>query len=92
MEWSADALADLDRFAAFLHGHYPALARVVAREISEKADILADRPLLGRLIAGHERYRQLVTQVLNAAYVIQYRVDGERLVILRVFHGRESRA
>jgi plasmid stabilization system protein ParE len=33
-----------------------------------------------------------VLQVLNAAYVFQYRYDGERLVILRIFHGRESRS
>jgi len=42
-------------------------------------------------IAGHEHYRQIVLQVLNAAYVIQYRAEGERVVILRVFHGREAR-
>jgi hypothetical protein len=32
-----------------------------------------------------------VLQVLNAPYVFQYRFDGERLVMLRVFHGREAR-
>jgi plasmid stabilization system protein ParE len=91
VEWSADAVADLDRFADFLHRHFPTLARVVAREMIEKANILSGQPLLGRPIAGHEHYRQIVLQVLNAAYVIQCRVGGERVIILRVFHGRETR-
>jgi plasmid stabilization system protein ParE len=30
-------------------------------------------------------------RALNAAYVIQYRVTGDRIVIMRVFHGREWR-
>lgn len=36
-------------------------------------------------------FRQIVLQVLNAPYVFQYRYDGERLVVLRIFHGREYR-
>jgi plasmid stabilization system protein ParE len=44
-----------------------------------------------RPIRGREEYRQIVLQVLHAAYVFQYRIDGERLVMLRVFHGREAR-
>jgi plasmid stabilization system protein ParE len=53
--------------------------------------LLANNPTVGHPIAGHENYRQVVLRVLNAAYVLQYRIDGNRLVILRVFHGRESR-
>jgi hypothetical protein len=37
LEWSAIALADLDRFAAFLHERHPRLAQVIAAAIKEKA-------------------------------------------------------
>jgi plasmid stabilization system protein ParE len=91
IEWSAAALADLDRFADFLQERHPALSGIVAHEIIAKARVLSDHPLLGQAIAGRAEYRQVVLRVLNAAYVFQYRVDGDRLVMLRVFHGRESR-
>jgi plasmid stabilization system protein ParE len=91
LEWSAIALADLDRFAAFLHDRDPRLARIVAAEITQKAQVLQDRPELGKPIEGNKRYREVVLQVLNALYVFQYVYDGKRLVMLRVFHGREAR-
>jgi len=91
VEWSTDALRDLDRFALFLRQHHPSLATIVAREIALKTQVLSDIPLLGRPIAGREEYRQVVLQVLNAAYVFQNRYDGKRLVMLRVFHGKEKR-
>lgn len=91
VEWSQDALADLDRFATFLHDKYPSLAPRVSREIKARAQFLADFPQSGRPLAGRAEYRQIVLEVLNARYVFQYRYDGNRLVILRVFHGREAR-
>jgi plasmid stabilization system protein ParE len=51
VEWSQDALADLDRFAEFLHERYPLLAKKIAGEIIKKAQILADRIRLRRAIA-----------------------------------------
>ncbi len=91
LEWSDDALADLDRFAEFLRRQHPHLGRVIAGEIIERAEALSEHPRLGRPIAGREEYRQIVLEVLNAVYVFQYRYDGKRLVMLRVFHGREVR-
>jgi plasmid stabilization system protein ParE len=63
IEWSSDALADLDRFAAFLHERFPDLAARVGREIIARADILARHPKLGRPMAGREEYREIVLQI-----------------------------
>ena len=91
LEWSDAALADIDRFVEFLNREHPSLAGVVADEILGKVRVLSEHPMLGRPIAGREEYRQIVLQVLGAAYVFQYRFDGKRLVMLRVFHAREAR-
>ena len=91
LQWSGDALADLDRFADFLHAQSPALAALVAEAIIARTQILSTHPRLGRPISGREEYRQIVLQVLGGAYVFQYRYDVDRVVILRVFHARESK-
>lgn len=91
LEWSAMALADLDRFANFLHDRHPHLAKTVAAEIRNKAAILSDHPLMGRPIIDRPEFRELVLEVLNARYVFRYATDGKRLVMLRVFHARELR-
>ena len=91
LELSEAALADLDRFAEFLHQRHPALATIVANAIIEKSALIERHPKAGRAIGGREEYRQVVLQVINAAYIFQYRYDGARLIMLRVFHGREDR-
>jgi len=91
VEWSADAVADLDRFAGFLQSRFPTMAQIVGREIARKVDLLVQRPELGRPLSAHRDRRQIVVRVLNASYIVQYRLLADRLVILRVFHGREAR-
>jgi plasmid stabilization system protein ParE len=80
-------LIDLPNFSAeSIHR-----SRQLLPPIIDKVQVLSQHPRLGRPIAGREEYRQIVLQVLGAAYVFQYRFDGARLVTLRVFHARESR-
>jgi plasmid stabilization system protein ParE len=66
LEWSVDALADLDRFERFLRHQHPHLAPIVAEAIIDAAHVLEEHPKLGRPIAGRDDYRQMVLQVLNA--------------------------
>jgi plasmid stabilization system protein ParE len=73
IEWSIDALADLDRFAAFLHEQFPELAARVATALIARADILSRHPKLGRPIANREEYREVILQALGGTYVLQYR-------------------
>ena len=91
LKWSAAALADLGRFASFLQDRHPQLSRIVAAEILVKTKIISEHPQLGRPIEGRQDHREILLQVLNATYAFRYGYDGERLVMLRVFHGREER-
>jgi plasmid stabilization system protein ParE len=91
VEWSEAALSDLNRFARFLEDRFPAMAKVVARELVVGTKILAENPRLGRSFGRRPEFRQIVLRVLNASYVVQYRLMNDGLVILRVYHARELR-
>jgi plasmid stabilization system protein ParE len=43
-------------------------------------------------LAGRAEYREVTLRAMRALYVLRYFHDGNRLVMLRVFHGREDRA
>ena len=91
IEWSLDAVADLARFAAFLHERFPNLAARIANELVERTDVLRRHPKLGRATAGREEYRELLLQVLGGTYALQYRYEGGSILMLRIYHGREAR-
>lgn len=91
IEWSLDALADLDRFAAFLHARFPELAARIAGELIARSAVLRRHPKLGRPIGNRDEYREIVLEVLGGTYALQYRYDGSAVLMLRVFHGRELR-
>jgi plasmid stabilization system protein ParE len=88
--WSMDALADLNRFAAFLQDRHPVLARRIGREIRRRAEIIGDYPQSGRPIRT-SGFRELSLPVMGATYIFRYASGRNGVVILRVCHSREQR-
>ena len=84
VRWLSVALANLDAEAKYVAEENPAAAGRVVQRIFRAVDLLAKNPALGRpgRVAGT---RELVAA--ETPYIIPYRVRGEVVEILRVFHG-----
>ena len=87
--WLPDAVEDLNRLRAFIDPHHPEAAGRAARTILEAANSLRDMPELGA--PSSDGYRTLTTPFGRGAYIIRYRYEGDRVIIVRVKHSREAR-
>jgi len=83
VRWLRTALANLEAEAAYIAEDDPAAAGRVVHKILRAVDLLKKNPALGRVgrVAGT---RELV--VADTPYIIPYRVRGDAVEILRVFH------
>ena len=84
--WSPRAIGHLAGLRAYIAREDPGAAVRTAATLLAAVDRLAELPNLGRpgRVSGT---RELV--VPGTRYVIPYRVRGERLEIIAVFHGRQ---
>jgi len=82
VRWLRTALANLDAEAGYIAEDNPAAGRAVMR-ILRAVDLLKKNPAMGRAgrVAGT---RELV--VAGTPYIVPYRVRGEAVEVLRVFH------
>jgi toxin ParE1/3/4 len=83
VRWLRTALANLDAEAECIAEDNPAAPGRVVQRISRAVDLLRENPAMGRAgrVAGT---RELV--VAETPYIIPYRVRGDAVEILRVFH------
>jgi plasmid stabilization system protein ParE len=83
IRWLRAALRNLDEEASFIAADDPRAARLVVARVLDSVAQLADQPGLGRpgRVPGT---RELA--VPKTRYVVPYRVNGEAVEILRVFH------
>lgn len=88
VRFSRRALADLAAIHAWLAERSPTAAGRVIAAIEASVALLADNPLMGRPEArGHGR----ILIVSRYRYVISYRVEGDTVEIVYVFHPSRDR-
>ena len=81
--WLRVALLNLDEEAAYIAQDNPQAAQRVVARIVHAVELLREHPGLGRPGRVHGT-REM--PVANTRYLIPYRVRGQRIEILRVFH------
>lgn len=93
IKWLPEALVDVERLHAFIREKSPDAAARVAGAILQGSQLLEDSPQLGRPMPDETSRRELFLPFAAGAYVLRYRLDDRgNVVIIRVWHSRESRA
>ena len=83
VRWLRMAIRNLDEEAAYIANDDSAAARMVVERVLNAVAMLAQQPDMGRpgRVPGT---RELVVQ--RTRYIVPYRVRGDAVEILRVFH------
>ena len=84
LKWTGPALRDLEEIGDWIARDNPAAASRTVNRLFDQAEALARHPDMGR--AGRvPGTRELV--FADIPYILRYRVRGETVEILAVFHG-----
>ena len=85
--WPRRALQHLARVRDYIAKDDPKAAAEIARRILESVELVTVNPHRGRSgrIVGT---RELV--IAGTPYIVPYRIKGERLELIAVFHGRQK--
>ncbi|MGO9173586.1 MAG: type II toxin-antitoxin system RelE/ParE family toxin [Rhodomicrobium sp.] len=86
--WAKAALADLQHIRRYIADFNPYAAHDMAERILEAGNGLASFPFRGRAVPS----TQIRETTIAYPYIIRYRIERERVVILRVRHGARRRS
>jgi len=91
LRWAPDALDDLERLYDFIAIHSADAAQNAIETILSVATTLSDFPEAGRPRASVSQFRELPVRFGAKGYVVRYRIHGDEVIIIRVWHAREDR-
>lgn len=80
--WTAEAADNLGAIVSYIELFNPPAAKRMAERLIALADSLIDFPERGRDVGNGRRELTVVPP-----YILRYRVEAERVLILRVRHG-----
>ena len=88
--WFLEAVKDVARLRAYILKKNPSAAARAASRIKEAAQILGDNPEAGKPVEDLLPFRDLFIPFGNGNYIIRYREEINRVVIVRVRHSKEE--
>ena len=83
--WTEEAVGNLEAIATYISASNPAAAGGLAERPIAVADSLALYSERGRAVGEGRREMTVVWP-----YILRYRIDGDRVVILRIRHGSQD--
>lgn len=89
--WLPEAQQDVGRLFDFLVEVDPTAAERAIRLIQGGANRLQEHPEIGRPMGDDSGRRELFLTFGAGAYVLRYQIEGDAIVVIRVWHGREER-
>ena len=91
LEWLPAARDDLVRLYEFIKPHNPEAAARAVQTIVSSAGKLEEQPELGWPYVANKKFRELFIPFGASQYVLRYRLDGDKVIIARLWHGLEAR-
>ncbi len=86
LEWSEEALEDIEAIATYIEKDSPIYAKAVVSKIFEKAELLLSFPELGRIVPEINDLQ--IRELFVYSYRIIYRLEREKVVMIAVIHGK----
>lgn len=91
LDWSPASNRDLQRLRDFLKKKNPNAARRTAQKIRNTAQLILENPAIGYRLENRND-REFSTPFGKDGYIIRYRVIDNTIVILKIWHTRETRS
>lgn len=84
--WTDEAVGNLEAIVAYISAFNPNAATRLAERLIAVADSLTEFSERGREVQGGRREMTIVWP-----YVLRYRIEGHKVLILRIRHGAQDR-
>ena len=86
LKFTPRAIEDLKRLRAFIAEHNPDAANRISKRLRKSIRHLVENPQLGKAVEGLPEARDFII----GPYLVRYIVIGETVIILKIWHGKES--
>ena len=86
LEWSEEALEDIESIANYIEKDSPTYAKAVVSKFFEKVEVLEDFNTLGRVVP--ELNDATILEIFVYSYRLIYSISEESVLFIAVVHGK----